>query len=64
MQRGDHGMASASLPIAKRDVSSEWFRALVTSALDGVVTMDDKGNLYVCSEPSLLYVFSKRETGE
>lgn len=38
-------MASASLPIAKRDVSSEWFRALVTSALDGVVTMDDKGRI-------------------
>ena len=29
----------------KRDISSEWFHALVESALDGVVTMDDKGRI-------------------
>jgi PAS domain S-box-containing protein len=29
----------------KRDVSSEWLRALVESALDGVITMDDKGRI-------------------
>ncbi len=29
----------------KRDVSSEWLRALVDSALDGVVTMDDQGRI-------------------
>ncbi|BBO81600.1 hypothetical protein DSCO28_21660 [Desulfosarcina ovata subsp. sediminis] len=29
----------------KRDISSEWFSALVESALDGVVTMDDKGRI-------------------
>lgn len=35
-----------SPPISrKRDISSEWFHALVESALDGVVTMDDKGRI-------------------
>ncbi|BCS96280.1 hypothetical protein DSLASN_19120 [Desulfoluna limicola] len=29
----------------KRDVSSEWLRVLVESALDGVITMDDKGRI-------------------
>ncbi len=29
----------------KRDVSSQWLRALVDSALDGVVTMDDQGRI-------------------
>ncbi len=29
----------------KRDISSQWLLALVESALDGVVTMDDKGRI-------------------
>jgi PAS domain S-box-containing protein/putative nucleotidyltransferase with HDIG domain len=29
----------------KRDISSEWFHALVESALDAVVTMDNKGRI-------------------
>ncbi len=29
----------------RRDISAEWFHALVESALDGVVTMDDKGRI-------------------
>ncbi|MCP3941258.1 MAG: PAS domain S-box protein [Desulfobacteraceae bacterium] len=29
----------------KRDISSEWFHALVESALDGIVIMDDKGRI-------------------
>lgn len=35
------------LPIhdRKRDISSEWLRALVAFSLDGVVTMDDKGRI-------------------
>lgn len=29
----------------KRDISSEWFHALVESALEGIVIMDDKGRI-------------------
>jgi PAS domain S-box-containing protein/putative nucleotidyltransferase with HDIG domain len=31
--------------VRRRDISAEWFHALVESALDGVVTMDDKGRI-------------------
>ncbi|MDX9785942.1 MAG: HD-GYP domain-containing protein [Desulfobacterales bacterium] len=35
-----------SFPIKqKKDISSEWLHALVESALDGVITMDDKGRV-------------------
>jgi PAS domain S-box-containing protein/putative nucleotidyltransferase with HDIG domain len=35
-----------SAPLGRRrDISGEWFHALVESALDGVVTMDDKGRI-------------------
>jgi PAS domain S-box-containing protein len=38
-------MKKSSRPDQKRDVSSEWLLALVESALDGVITMDDKGRI-------------------
>ncbi len=39
------GMEQFAPSSRKRDISSEWFHALVESALDGVVTMDDKGRI-------------------
>ena len=38
-------MESSSRPKPKFDISSRWLRALVESALDGVITMDDKGRI-------------------
>lgn len=38
-------MKPSSNPESRRDISSEWLRALVDSALDGVITMDDKGRI-------------------
>ncbi len=38
-------METSAPSIRKRDISAEWFHALVESALDGVVTMDDKGRI-------------------
>lgn len=38
-------MNTSPPPDRKRDVSSEWLYALVESALDGVITMDDKGRI-------------------
>ncbi|MEJ2155811.1 MAG: HD-GYP domain-containing protein [Desulfobacteraceae bacterium] len=38
-------MEASSPSIHKRDISGEWFHALVESALDGVVIMDDKGRV-------------------
>jgi PAS domain S-box-containing protein/putative nucleotidyltransferase with HDIG domain len=43
----------------KRDISSEWFHALVESALDGVVTMDDKGRI-IALNPAAEKVFGYR----
>jgi PAS domain S-box-containing protein/putative nucleotidyltransferase with HDIG domain len=38
-------MEESALLGRRRDISGEWFHALVESALDGVVTMDDKGRI-------------------
>jgi PAS domain S-box-containing protein/putative nucleotidyltransferase with HDIG domain len=38
-------MKKSEFPERKRDISSEWLYALVESALDGVITMDDKGRI-------------------
>ncbi len=38
-------MKTSDPPDRKRDISSEWLYALVESALDGVITMDDKGRI-------------------
>lgn len=46
-------------PNRKRDISSEWFRALVESALDGVVTMDDKGRI-IALNPAAERIFGFR----
>lgn len=43
----------------KRDISSEWFHALVESALDGVVTMDDKGRI-IAFNPAAEKIFGYR----
>lgn len=43
----------------KRDISSEWFHALVESALDGVVTMDDKGRI-IALNPAAEKIFGYR----
>lgn len=43
----------------KRDISSEWLRALVESALDGVVTMDDKGRI-IAFNPAAERIFGYR----
>ncbi|MBW2369833.1 MAG: PAS domain S-box protein [Deltaproteobacteria bacterium] len=49
-----------STPInPKRDISSEWLRALVESALDGVVTMDDKGRI-IAFNPAAEKIFGYR----
>jgi PAS domain S-box-containing protein len=38
-------METSSSPYSQRDLSSEWLRALVDSALDAVVTMDSGGRI-------------------
>ena len=38
-------MESSSRPKPKFDISSRWLRALVESAIDGVIIMDDKGRI-------------------
>ncbi len=43
----------------KRDISSEWLHALVESALDGVVIMDDKGRI-IAFNPSAEKIFGYR----
>ncbi len=43
----------------KRDVSSEWLHALVESALDGVVIMDDKGRI-IAFNPAAEKIFGYR----
>jgi PAS domain S-box-containing protein len=49
-----------SIPLTrKRDISSEWFSALVESALDGVVTMDDKGRI-IAFNPAAEKIFGYR----
>ena len=53
-------MEEQSKPLnRKRDISSEWFRALVESALDGVVTMDDKGRI-IALNPAAERIFGFR----
>lgn len=42
-----------------RDISSEWLLALVESALDGVVTMDDKGRI-IAFNPAAETIFGYR----
>ena len=49
-----------SAPLSRRrDISSEWFHALVESALDGVVTMDDKGRI-IAVNPAAEKIFGYR----
>lgn len=43
----------------KRDVSSEWLHALVESALDGIVIMDDKGRI-IAFNPAAEKIFGYR----
>ena len=43
----------------KRDITSEWFSALVESALDGIVTMDDKGRI-IAFNPAAETIFGYR----
>lgn len=43
----------------KRDVSSQWLLALVESALDGVITMDDKGRI-IAFNPAAEKIFGYR----
>ncbi len=43
----------------KRDISSEWLHALVESALDGVVIMDDKGRI-IAFNPAAEKIFGYR----
>ena len=38
-------MDSSPPPVRDKDISSQWLLALVESALDGVITMDDKGRI-------------------
>ena len=52
-------MAPAPPFAARRDVSSEWLRALVDSALDGVVTMDDQGRI-IAFNPAAEKIFGYR----
>jgi len=52
-------MDPSSPPNRKRDISSEWFRALVESALDGIVTMDDKGRI-IAFNPAAETIFGYR----
>ena len=42
-----------------RDISSEWLLALVESALDGVITMDDKGRI-IAVNPAAEKIFGYR----
>lgn len=46
-------------PDRKRDVSSQWLLALVDSALDGVITMDDKGRI-IAFNPAAEKIFGYR----
>jgi PAS domain S-box-containing protein len=48
-----------SFPYRKRDVSSEWLLALVESALDCVITMDDKGRI-IAFNPAAEKIFGYR----
>lgn len=45
----------------KRDVSSQWLQALVDSALDGVITMDDKGRI-IAFNPAAEKIFGYRSS--
>jgi PAS domain S-box-containing protein/putative nucleotidyltransferase with HDIG domain len=53
-------MEISSRPDQKRDVSSEWLLALVESALDGVITMDDKGRI-IAFNPAAERIFGYRK---
>jgi PAS domain S-box-containing protein/putative nucleotidyltransferase with HDIG domain len=53
-------MDSPSLSDRKRDISSEWLRAIVASALDGVVMMDDKGRI-IGFNPAAEKIFGYRK---
>lgn len=52
-------MKPSESPDRKRDLSSEWLRALVESALDGVITMDDKGRI-IAFNPAAEKIFGYR----
>ena len=52
-------MEQAAPSSRKRDISSEWIHALVESALDGVVTMDDKGRI-IALNPAAERIFGYR----
>jgi PAS domain S-box-containing protein/putative nucleotidyltransferase with HDIG domain len=52
-------MTPSESPDQKRDVSSEWLLALVESALDGVITMDDKGRI-IAFNPAAEKIFGYR----
>lgn len=52
-------MEKATPQKPKKDISSEWFRALVESALDGVITMDDKGRI-IAFNPAAEKIFNYR----
>jgi PAS domain S-box-containing protein/putative nucleotidyltransferase with HDIG domain len=52
-------MNTSAPPEKKRDLSSEWLYALVESALDGVITMDDKGRI-IAFNPAAEKIFGYR----
>jgi PAS domain S-box-containing protein/putative nucleotidyltransferase with HDIG domain len=52
-------MKQAAPSSRKRDISSEWFHALVESSLDGVVTMDAKGRILALN-PAAEKIFGYR----
>lgn len=52
-------MERSAPPDSKRDISSEWLRALVESALDGIITMDDKGRI-IAFNPAAEKIFGYR----
>jgi PAS domain S-box-containing protein len=52
-------MKPSSTMNGHRDVSSEWLLALVESALDGVITMDDKGRI-IAFNPAAEQIFGYR----
>lgn len=52
-------MEQSTPPNRKKDISSEWLRALVESAIDGVITMDDKGRI-ITFNPAAEKIFGYR----